>query len=216
MGTLVYGLNIDFHIYREWIEENYEVTGYYDADKTRMPEDKGINLDVNPELIHTFDMVLVCADPVSIVADLKEKFDFPISRIKILFYELLKSKHAIQQFNGSYSEDAVLMLLMLKIRKRITQLRYLEIGTNDPVRANNTFSFYEAGARGVLVDPLPIVGDLVNMIRPEDRYINAAISETSGDAVSFYACKSSTVSSLKEEHHEKWNGMSHKIVHEKS
>jgi len=161
------------------------------------------------QLSSVLDMGYSSADPVSIVADLKEIYHVPVDKIRVLFYELAMQDTAIQQFNGSFSEDAALMCLACKLGMDISEVKYLEIGTNDPVRANNTYAFYSRGARGAIVDPLPVVGELAKMIRPEDKFINAAIADKSGEDVSFYACKSSTVSSLIEEHHEKWNGMSH-------
>jgi len=61
MKTLVYGLNTDFRNHKEWIEQNYNVCGYYDADKSRIPDTSGIALELNPEMIHEFDIVLVAA-----------------------------------------------------------------------------------------------------------------------------------------------------------
>ena len=213
-STLVYGLHTDFVKNRRWIEENFNVKGYYDADESRLPNENGIKNSEIKEKIKDFELILVCADPVSIVMDLKEEFNIPIERVKILFYELVKYANIQMSFNGSMTEDAVLMLILSKIGIELDKVSYLEIGTNDPVRFNNTYIMYQMGARGYLVDPIPSVGDLIKISRPEDKFVNAAVSDRSGDDMTFYFCKSSTVSSLVEEHHKKWDGQSHNSTRE--
>lgn len=207
--TLVYGLHTDFQKYRNWIEEHFDVKGYYDADETRLPDKYGIHSDEISNCINDFDIVLITADPVSIMMDLIMMYHVNKEKIKVLYYELIDSNRVSFPFYGSMTEDAVLALILEQLRVDPSDINYLEIGTNDPVRFNNTYGLYRRGSRGYLVDPLPAVGDLVGLVRPEDKFINAAISDRSGPDVEFYVCKSSTVSSLVKDHHKKWDGQSH-------
>jgi len=67
------------------------------------------------QLSSVLDMGYSSADPVSIVADLKEIYHVPVDKIRVLFYELAMQDTAIQQFNGSFSEDAGVFFFRGKI-----------------------------------------------------------------------------------------------------
>ena len=180
-----------------------------------MPPEGAVCKDELKERLAEFDLVLVTADPVSIVADLLEEFHVPPEKIRVLYYELAKQVPPLRTFYGENAEDAVLMLLCRELGLSFEGLSYLEIGTNDPVRFNNTYNLYRLGARGLLVDPLPAVGELIRMSRSEDRFLHAAVSaEGDGAQKLFFASKSSTVSSLSYEHHKAWDGVSHNEVRE--
>lgn len=213
--TLVYGLGKEYQEHREWVATHFRVTGYCDQDVTRMPPEGAVCKDELKERLAEFDLVLVTADPVSIVADLLEEFHVPLEKIRVLYYELAKQVPPLRTFYGENAEDAVLMLLCRELGLSFEGLSYLEIGTNDPVRFNNTYNLYRLGARGLLVDPLPAVGELIRMSRSEDRFLHAAVSaEGDGAQKLFFASKSSTVSSLSYEHHKAWDGVSHNEVRE--
>lgn len=217
-NTLVYGLSKDYIINEAWINEHYDVTGATDQDESRLPAGIGIKKTELKKRINDFDTILVCADPVSIVADLVDEFSVPMEKIQVLYYELDKSSKNYLRFYGNDREDAALLLLFEQLGYKGRDVRYLEIGTNDPVRFNNTYNFYLRNQNihkgGTLVDPWPSVGYLASIIRPQDNFIQGAVSAESGGMISFWACKSSTVSSLNLEHHSKWDGQSHNEVKE--
>lgn len=202
--TLIWGLDKDYINNKEWIEENYQLTGYYDANASKLPKEGGLTKADLVDKINEFDKILVAADPPAIVRSLMEVYNIPIEKIDVLFYELLKKEGPEVTFFGETNEDAALLLLFNKLNLPIEDVRYLEIGTNDPVRHNNSFSLYRAGARGVLVDAFPTVGLLAQKVRPEDKFINCAVSDVSGENVVFYACESSAYSSLDEAHHKQY------------
>lgn len=52
---------------------------------------------------------------------------------------------------------------------------YLDIGAFHPSISSNTYLFYAQGARGVLVEPNPSMGDLLRRARPEDTVLAAGI-----------------------------------------
>ena len=214
-NTLVYGLAGDYEENKEWIASHFHVTGYCDQDESRLPAMGAVRKEELRERLGAFDIVLVTADPVSIVEDLIRTFDVPEEKIRVLFYEMAKEESALRRFYGENAEDALLMLLCGELGLPLRGLAYLEIGTNDPVRFNNTYSLYRAGARGLLVDPLPAVGRLAAMARPDDRFLHAAVSaQSSAKPMTFYASKSSLVSSLSREHHHAWDGITHNEVYE--
>ena len=212
--TLVYGLGKEYQENKDWVAENFNVTGYCDQVVERMPKGRAVHKEELRERISEFDLMLVTADPVSIVADLREEFGVPMEKIRVLYYELAKRERPLRTFYGENAEDALLMLLCSELGLPIKGLSYLEIGTNDPVRFNNTYNLYRLGARGLLVDPLSTVGELVRMSRPEDHFLHAAVSDMGGAQQTFFASKSSLVSSLSYEHHKAWDGVTHNEVRE--
>jgi hypothetical protein len=212
--TLVYGLGKEYQENQDWVAAHFNVTGYCDQDVSRMPTERAVRKEELKKRLAEFDFVLVTADPVSIVADLIEEFSVPLAKIRVLYYELAQREIPLRTFYGENAEDAVLMLLCREIGLSFEGLSYLEIGTNDPVRFNNTYNLYRLGARGLLVDPLPAVAELIHMSRPEDRFLHAAVSAVSGPQQVFFASKSSLVSSLSYEHHKAWDGITHNEVRE--
>lgn len=174
--TLVYGLGREYQEHKDWVAANFNVTGYCDQVVERLPACGAVRREELKEHLAAFDLVLVTADPVSIVADLIEEFGVPMEKIRVLYYELAQREMPLRTFYGENAEDAVLMLLVSELGLPLNGLSYLEIGTNDPVRFNNTYNLYRLGARGLLVDPLPTVGALIRMVRPADRFLHAAVS----------------------------------------
>ena len=213
--TLVYGLGREYQEHKDWVAANFNVTGYCDQVVERLPACGAVRREELKEHLAAFDLVLVTADPVSIVADLLEEFGVPLEKIRVLYYELAQREMPLRTFYGENAEDAVLMLLVSELGLPLNGLSYLEIGTNDPVRFNNTYNLYRLGARGLLVDPLPTVGALIRMVRPADRFLHAAVSGGGTDEPAqrmFYASKSSLVSSLSYEHHKAWDGITRNEV----
>lgn len=58
---------------------------------------------------------------------------------------------------------------------RIEHPTYMDIGAHHPVVNNNTFFFYERGARGVLVEPNPALHGVLAAVRPGDKLLRAGI-----------------------------------------
>lgn len=69
-------------------------------------------------------------------------------------------------WHGKHADDIVLMELVRRLG--IRDLHYLDIGVCHPVMRNNTYSLYELGYTGVLVEPNPMFHQLVRHYRPED------------------------------------------------
>lgn len=69
----------------------------------------------------------------------------------------------------------------------MSDVKYLEIGINNPVANNNSFHLYTFGARGVLVDALAEVACLAEWVRPEDTVITKAVLPNPGtEEISFF------------------------------
>lgn len=63
--------------------------------------------------------------------------------------------------------------------------RYLDIGTQDPVRDSVSLAFYERGWRGVHVEPTPTYAAAIRSARPDETVIEAAVSTAPGP-IAFY------------------------------
>ena len=82
-------------------------------------------------------------------------------------------------------EDIVLWQI-LRGALGIEHPTYLDIGAHHPVFNNNTFYFYERGARGVLVEPNPALHDVLAQLRPGDALVRAGIGVTAQTEAEFY------------------------------
>ncbi len=59
---------------------------------------------------------------------------------------------------------------------------YVDIGAGHPVADNVTFALYEAGWRGIVVEPQADLARLYGPIRPRDTVVSALVGRTCGDA----------------------------------
>lgn len=72
---------------------------------------------------------------------------------------------------------------------------YFDIGANDPVKDNNTFLFYSKGAKGVCVEPIPRLADVLVHKRPRDLVLTNAVSDKR-ESVEFSEVEPSTLSTF--------------------
>lgn len=73
-------------------------------------------------------------------------------------------------------EDA----LLWRALGHIPNGRYLDVGAQDPVVASVSLVFYEAGWRGVNVEPIPFYASRFRAARPDDVVIEAAVTDAAG------------------------------------
>ena len=89
----------------------------------------------------------------------------------------------------SYSqsgEDLILETVFSILQKPIRQVRYLDVGANDPVALSNTYRLYLLGAQGVCVEPNPELADRIRKKRPRDVCLNVGVGlGTAADAEFF-------------------------------
>jgi len=81
-------------------------------------------------------------------------------------------------------EDAVIRFLFEDYGKK--DIRYLDIGTNNPHWDNNTFLFYQQGSKGVCVEADVSLIPKIKEIRPNDNVINAGVSVSNEKEADFY------------------------------
>lgn len=115
--------------------------------------------------------------------------------IKTVIFRFIKIPvHTINNSNAQAGEDRVLEYLFNSMN--ITSIKYIDIGTNDPVACNNTYLFYCKGNTGVLVEPDPGFHYKILQSRPNDRLIDAAISDNEDGEMNFYVFNDPAISTL--------------------
>lgn len=83
--------------------------------------------------------------------------------------------------NSSYGEDAMLLGLMDRLKSMsqtdtFAYSTYMDIGCYHPVIDNNTAFLYQGGWRGTLVDPNPAVKSEIEKYRPQDLFLQVAVT----------------------------------------
>jgi hypothetical protein len=63
---------------------------------------------------------------------------------------------------------------------------YVDIGAHDPVVGSNTYLFYRAGVRGLLVEPNPVYARKLREVRPGDEVLEAGIGPGEEDTAADY------------------------------
>ncbi len=208
---VIYGLGKRFHKYRGFIEEYFPEAVYCDAEEKKIKEYAcGISVSYLRTHIQEFDrVVFTLNDPVKLTAVVKS-LQLPQEQFSFIELEMLKLDRTVAHYYGEQCVDALLDTALLSILGgRLSDIRYLEIGTNNPVGNNNTFHLYLQGARGVLVDALPEVAFLAAWMRPEDTVISkAVIPERGTDEISFYVSEDigAGISSVIPDRFTKWGG----------
>lgn len=88
---------------------------------------------------------------------------------------------------ASYSQSGEdIIICDLFVRLGINKPTYLDIGTNDPVKLNNTYRLYKRGSRGVCVEPNTMLCKKIRAARKEDVCINAGIAFDNATEADFY------------------------------
>jgi len=92
----------------------------------------------------------------------------------------------------SYSLGGEDLMLKRLLKHRISKGGiYLDIGCFSPYLISNTLLFYNFGWRGLCIDANRGFMDEWNKLRPRDKFVHAAISETDGDVTIYRHRKNS-------------------------
>jgi len=82
----------------------------------------------------------------------------------------------IKRSYAGNGEDLLVVGWFQHYRCDLSHIRYVDVGANDPTFLSNTFLLYQAGARGVLVEPDPKLADRLRAKRPRDIVVNAGVA----------------------------------------
>jgi len=95
-------------------------------------------------------------------------------------------------------EDRILNYILnhIRVEFRPDTVTYLDIGSNNYAHANNTYSLYRQGYRGVLVEANPSLIEQLKLNRPRDVVVNMGIGAESGKKIPFYSLTADGVSSF--------------------
>jgi FkbM family methyltransferase len=93
-------------------------------------------------------------------------------------------EHARLSFSQQ-GEDIVLYHALRELLK-IAAPTYLDVGAAYPVRGNNTYLLYTTGARGVLVEPNPVLAAQLREKRPGDAVVEAGIGVAADTEADYY------------------------------
>ena len=104
-------------------------------------------------------------------------------------------------------EDLIIAFMAYSLG--IPNVRYLDVGANDPVQLSNTYYFYKKGARGVLVEPNVALCKKLREQRPGDTVLEAGIGMSAAKEADYYVMTFdglNTFSREEAEHQEKTSG----------
>jgi len=87
-------------------------------------------------------------------------------------------------FHGSYSHLGEDLMISENFPSGYKGF-YVDVGSNDPRRLNNTYYFYKRGWRGINIEPDPVCYSKLLKYRPEDINLNIGISDIPGN-LNFY------------------------------
>ena len=96
-------------------------------------------------------------------------------------------EHARLSFSQQ-GEDIVLFHVLHELLK-IRNPCYVDVGAAYPVRGNNTYLLYTTGARGVLVEPNPVLAAQLRRVRPDDTVVEAGVGVTDAVEADYYEIK---------------------------
>ena len=94
-------------------------------------------------------------------------------------------------------EDVVLWRALNEVKGG----RYLDIGAHDPIVDSVSFAFYEAGWRGMHVEPTPARASRLRAARPDEPVIEAAVTDSPGPILFYELDGLSSGSEKIAEHH---------------
>ena len=97
----------------------------------------------------------------------------------------------------SYSQNGEDVVLWRALR-HVGQGRYIEVGANHPCIFSVSMAFYQKGWSGITVEPDPEFAQLQRRHRPNDIMVEAAITATDGDSMTFHVVDGTGLSTLDE------------------
>ena len=191
--AIIFGLGNWYRIYIDELRKMYDIIAVSSNNRNEAMEYSDyISADKISSL--NFDYVIVCCNDaeIEITNQLVNVYNIPIEKI-VLVNSLFKYNKTI--FHAQINEDAIVVLLLKLIGKNLKEVTYLELGTNHPAKGNNTYSLYQMGGKGILVEPDRNLKNIINAVRPRDVLINKAIS-LDGEPKEFYVLNASAVNTL--------------------
>ncbi|MBR3770654.1 MAG: FkbM family methyltransferase [Clostridium sp.] len=116
--------------------------------------------------------------------EIMEQIEQVLSEVDIIVGRLV----AVDELECTYSRDREDKIMSDLIKKlKLDNFTYMDVGVCHPVVRNNTYLFYaEMNARGVLVEPNPIMAQLANDYRPLDKMLVYGATGGEDAVLSYY------------------------------
>lgn len=210
---IIYGLGKSYEIEKEWITRNFDNTLFSDIDISY--KDKFDNRFIAPSDINNleYERIIVTSRNYfrEIVAYLKslgisEDHIFTIQGEKCRI-NAERNKSLFNSF-AERGEDYVIYSLLCEGGFNIENVKYIDIGVNDPIFGSNTYALYLRGARGVCIDADPRVIDVVKADRKGDVVRHNAVTDDAAiSRIPFYMATSTALSSCIRDNVEQWEGI---------
>jgi hypothetical protein len=86
-------------------------------------------------------------------------------------------------------------LILASLLRDVAQGTYIDVGANHPTRINNTYRLYQLGWTGLAIDGNDAFEPIWTATRPNDRFIQALLSDSAKDA-EFRMFPDDTISSM--------------------
>ncbi len=93
-------------------------------------------------------------------------------------------------------EDLIVRFLFDELQ--VFRPSYIDIGAHHPFFLSNTALFYEAGCRGINIEPDPMLFEAFKKLRPDDTNLNIGIGAENGEA-DFYIISAPTLNTFSKE-----------------
>ncbi|MDG5492247.1 FkbM family methyltransferase [Psychroserpens sp. SPM9] len=115
------------------------------------------------------------------------------SKIKSVL-KSFKAKASYEKVSYSQCGEDLIIGFVFK-RLGISKPTYIDIGAHHPFKISNTALFYKSGARGINIEPDPVLFEAFIEHRKEDVNINIGIGDTNSEE-DFYIISSSTLNTF--------------------
>ncbi len=195
-NVIVYGFGENYRKYIFDIEKTYNVIGVSDR-QVVIREDY-----IKPEDLtnRTEKIVVTCSDVRSVSYDLV--VNRGVSPHRIMFWEdiIYSAKLKEQEIItfSQFCEDMYISSILRDKNIALGDVKYIEVGVENPIQSSNTYLFQLKGGAGILVDANPECIPYIQVVRKNQLILNKAVCTQNGN-VTFYINENSWRSSLDKE-----------------
>ncbi len=116
------------------------------------------------------------------------------------YFKILKNGFFPVSYKKSYSqlgEDLIIDFIFKNLK--IQKPTYLDIGTNHPIKINNTYLFYKQGSTGVCIEPNPELCKIIKNKRKKDTVLNIGIGKEEKTNIDFFMMNTDVLSTFSKE-----------------
>lgn len=124
-------------------------------------------------------------------------------RLRLPFEIKRRSKPGLGQLSYSQSGEDLIIAFLLDNELHVDSPTYLDIGAHHPTYLSNTYLFYTRGCRGVLVEPDPVLFEVLARERKHDLCLNVGIGVGEAREADLYVMSTPTLNTFVREEAER-------------